>query len=173
MTTSTESFDVAVQRERDSAATQALPSDTALAGVNLQKSYGGRKVVDDVSLHVERGEVVGLLGANGAGKTTTFYMIVGLERPDAGVVSLGERDVTQAADVSAGSAGCWLPSAGAFDLSQDDGRAKYSGGPGNDGTCAGASGSLDWKNCWKNLVSHTFATQKVTSFQAASGGAPR
>ena len=43
-------------------------------------------MVDDVSLQVEKGEVVGLLGANGAGKTTTFYMIVGLEHPDSGAV---------------------------------------------------------------------------------------
>ena len=71
------------------------PSATALAGSNLQKTYAGRRVVDNVSLHVERGEVVGLLGANGAGKTTTFYMIVGLERADSGTVSLGERDVTR------------------------------------------------------------------------------
>lgn len=73
-----------------------LPDPTsALAAVQLKKTYSGRRVVDDVSLHVNRGEVVGLLGANGAGKTTTFYMIVGLERPDSGVVSLGERDVTR------------------------------------------------------------------------------
>jgi lipopolysaccharide export system ATP-binding protein len=71
------------------------PSASALEALQLQKSYGKRRVVDDVSLHVEKGEVVGLLGANGAGKTTTFYMIVGLERPDAGVVSLGGRDLTK------------------------------------------------------------------------------
>lgn len=71
------------------------PSESALAGISLQKNYGKRRVVDNVSLHVEKGEVVGLLGANGAGKTTTFYMIVGLERPDAGVVSLGQQDVTR------------------------------------------------------------------------------
>ena len=70
-------------------------TDSALAAIKLQKSYGGRRVVDDVSLHVEKGEVVGLLGANGAGKTTTFYMIVGLERPDSGVVRLGSQDVTK------------------------------------------------------------------------------
>jgi lipopolysaccharide export system ATP-binding protein len=52
-------------------------------------------VVDGVSLHVEPGEVVGLLGANGAGKTTTFYMIIGLERADAGRIRLGERDITR------------------------------------------------------------------------------
>jgi len=71
------------------------PSASALAAFQLQKSYGRRRVVDNVGLHVEKGEVVGLLGANGAGKTTTFYMIVGLERPDAGVVSLGGRDLTK------------------------------------------------------------------------------
>ena len=71
------------------------PSASALAAFQLQKSYGRRRVVDNVSLHVEKGEVVGLLGANGAGKTTTFYMMVGLERPDAGVVSLGGREVTK------------------------------------------------------------------------------
>src|SRR3981081_910743 len=71
------------------------PSASALAAFHLEKSYGKRRVVDDVSLHVEKGEGVGLLGANGAGKTTTFYMMVGLERPDAGVVSLGDREVTR------------------------------------------------------------------------------
>jgi lipopolysaccharide export system ATP-binding protein len=70
-------------------------SASALAATNLQKTYGKRRVVDNVSLHVEKGEVVGLLGANGAGKTTTFYMIVGLERPDSGLVRLGDRDVTK------------------------------------------------------------------------------
>jgi lipopolysaccharide export system ATP-binding protein len=53
---------------------------TALSAVSLTKTFGRRRVVDDVSLHVGQGEVVGLLGANGAGKTTTFYMLVGLER---------------------------------------------------------------------------------------------
>jgi len=68
---------------------------TALRGDHLIKNYGRRRVVDDVSLQVERGEVVGLLGANGAGKTTTFYMIVGLERPDGGRVLLGDQDLTK------------------------------------------------------------------------------
>jgi len=71
------------------------PSAQALAAFNLQKSYGRRRVVDNVSLHVEPGEVVGLLGANGAGKTTTFYMIIGLETPEAGRVSLAGQDVTR------------------------------------------------------------------------------
>src|SRR5262244_966106 len=70
-------------------------SDTTLRCAHLVKNYGRRRVVDDVNLFVERGEVVGLLGANGAGKTTTFYMIVGLDQPDAGAVRLGNRDVTR------------------------------------------------------------------------------
>lgn len=62
---------------------------------NLVKKYRGKKVVDDVSLEVRQGEVVGLLGPNGAGKTTTFYMIVGLEKPNRGQVLLGAQDITR------------------------------------------------------------------------------
>jgi lipopolysaccharide export system ATP-binding protein len=58
------------------------------------KSYKGRKVVDDLSLRIAQGEVVGLLGPNGAGKTTTFYMIVGLSSPDSGQVLLDGVDIT-------------------------------------------------------------------------------
>ncbi len=70
-----------------------VPAD-ALTALNLQKTYGRRMVVDDVSLNVRQGEVVGLLGANGAGKTTTFYMTVGLERPEKGAIFLNGEDVT-------------------------------------------------------------------------------
>ena len=66
----------------------------ALIGQNLVKRYGGRAVVDNVDVRVNRGEVVGLLGPNGAGKTTTFYMLVGLLRPDSGTVSLGDDEIT-------------------------------------------------------------------------------
>jgi lipopolysaccharide export system ATP-binding protein len=62
---------------------------------DLTKSYRGRKVVDDVCLEVNRGEVVGLLGPNGAGKTTTFYIMVGLIHADAGRVLLDGKDLTQ------------------------------------------------------------------------------
>ena len=65
-----------------------------LRAEHLTKSYGGRRVVNDVSIEVEAGQVIGLLGPNGAGKTTTFYMIVGLVRPDAGTVVLNGEDVT-------------------------------------------------------------------------------
>jgi lipopolysaccharide export system ATP-binding protein len=67
----------------------------ALIAENLKKTYRGRAVVNNVSIAVSPGEVVGLLGPNGAGKTTTFYMIVGLERPDAGRIRLGEREITR------------------------------------------------------------------------------
>ena len=66
----------------------------ALSAHNLQKTYGRRRVVDDVSIGVSQGEVVGLLGANGAGKTTTFYMMVGLERTEHGKILLNGQDVT-------------------------------------------------------------------------------
>ena len=60
----------------------------------LTKTYRGRKVVDNVSIKVKQGEVVGLLGPNGAGKTTSFYMIVGLITPDSGRVHLDGEDLT-------------------------------------------------------------------------------
>ena len=60
----------------------------------LVKVYNDRKVVDDVSITVEQGSIVGLLGPNGAGKTTTFYMIVGIAKPDAGVVTLDGKDIS-------------------------------------------------------------------------------
>jgi lipopolysaccharide export system ATP-binding protein len=60
----------------------------------LRKAYRKRVVVNDVSLSIRQGEVVGLLGPNGAGKTTTFYMVVGLERPDTGQILLGGEDIT-------------------------------------------------------------------------------
>ncbi len=60
---------------------------------HLQKSYGSRKVVQDVSLSVSKGEVVGLLGPNGAGKTTSFYMIVGLVRADEGQITIDGQPV--------------------------------------------------------------------------------
>lgn len=66
----------------------------ALAATSIQKTYGRRRVVDDVSVSVNTGEVVGLLGANGAGKTTTFYMLVGLEQTERGSIELDGRDVT-------------------------------------------------------------------------------
>lgn len=65
-----------------------------LSTVDLTKSFKGRKVVDDVSLRISQGEVVGLLGPNGAGKTTTFYIIVGLASADTGEVLLNGIDIS-------------------------------------------------------------------------------
>jgi lipopolysaccharide export system ATP-binding protein len=65
-----------------------------LSTVDLTKSYKGRKVVDDINLTIEQGEVVGLLGPNGAGKTTTFYIMVGMVAPDSGQVLLDGIDIT-------------------------------------------------------------------------------
>ena len=61
---------------------------------NLIKKYGDRRVVNDVSFTVNKGEVVGLLGPNGAGKTTTFYMVVGLIKPNGGHVFINGEDIT-------------------------------------------------------------------------------
>ena len=66
-----------------------------LSTENLAKEYGQRRVVDGVSINVTPGEIVGLLGPNGAGKTTTFNMIVGVVRPDEGVVFFQKNDITR------------------------------------------------------------------------------
>ncbi|OGI20679.1 MAG: LPS export ABC transporter ATP-binding protein [Candidatus Melainabacteria bacterium RIFCSPHIGHO2_02_FULL_34_12] len=67
----------------------------SLKARNLVKTYSGRTVVNNISFEVKPGEIVGLLGPNGAGKTTSFDMIVGLIKPDAGGVSLFEKDLTK------------------------------------------------------------------------------
>ncbi|MGE5219896.1 MAG: LPS export ABC transporter ATP-binding protein [Chloroflexota bacterium] len=69
---------------------------SALRAVSVAKSYGGRRVVNGISLEVKGGEVVGLLGPNGAGKTTTFHMMVGLIQPDDGKVLMNDEDLTGA-----------------------------------------------------------------------------
>ncbi len=65
-----------------------------LVAIGVSKRYKRKLVVDDVSLSVRQGEIVGLLGPNGAGKTTTFYMIVGLVRPNAGCIQVAGKDIT-------------------------------------------------------------------------------
>jgi lipopolysaccharide export system ATP-binding protein len=70
-------------------------AERALRASGLEKSFGPRKVLKSVSIEVHPGEVVGLLGPNGAGKTTTFYCVVGLSRPDAGTILLGDQDLTE------------------------------------------------------------------------------
>jgi lipopolysaccharide export system ATP-binding protein len=75
--------------------TSPARTDWLLEADGLCKSYKGRRVVDNVSLKIAPGEVVGLIGPNGAGKTTTFYMVVGLVRPDAGRIHFRGQDVAQ------------------------------------------------------------------------------
>jgi len=68
---------------------------TGLVAREIERYYGHWKVVDRVTIEVQRGQVVGLLGPNGAGKTTTFYLIVGLLRTDGGTISVDGRDITR------------------------------------------------------------------------------
>src|SRR2546425_6061681 len=72
----------------------AVRGGSRLAAQHLVKAYKGRRVVNDVSLDLAQGEIVGLLGPNGAGKTTSFYMITGLIRPEEGTIRLDGRDIT-------------------------------------------------------------------------------
>ncbi|MDP3394480.1 LPS export ABC transporter ATP-binding protein [Sediminibacterium sp.] len=74
---------------------KALPLNLTIQTNNLYKSYKGRTVVNNVSVNVKQGEIVGLLGPNGAGKTTSFYMVVGLIKPDEGSVFLNDQDITK------------------------------------------------------------------------------
>lgn len=66
-----------------------------LSACHLKKSYGHRRVIDDIHLSISSGEIVGLLGPNGAGKTTTFYMVVGMVRSEEGMVNLDELDISK------------------------------------------------------------------------------
>jgi lipopolysaccharide export system ATP-binding protein len=76
-------------------ATAAAGEDFLLATENLVKAYRGRRVVNDVSVGVSAGEIVGLLGPNGAGKTTTFNIVVGVVKPDGGLVTFEGRKITR------------------------------------------------------------------------------
>jgi len=76
--------------------TEPVTGGQRLVGSGLVKSYGHRKVVNEVDLALTTGEICGLLGPNGAGKTTTFYLLVGLVAPDEGAVLLNDHDLTEA-----------------------------------------------------------------------------
>jgi lipopolysaccharide export system ATP-binding protein len=80
--------------EAESAGEAPAPSGSVLTGRGLTKTYRRRRVVDDVHVALQQGEIVGLLGPNGAGKTTTFYMIVGLVRPDEGRIFVDDADIS-------------------------------------------------------------------------------
>jgi lipopolysaccharide export system ATP-binding protein len=74
-----------------------MNNSQALTIQNLSKSYSTRKVVNDVSLEIHQGEIVGLLGPNGAGKTTTFHMITGFIRPESGKIFINNTEITNLA----------------------------------------------------------------------------
>ena len=129
----------AVQRAK--ALTPKAGTASVLEGLDLSKSFKGRRVVDDVTVRVQQGEIVGLLGPNGAGKTTTFYLITGLIRPDEGRVLLDGAGPHPRADVPAGPDRHRLSGAGALGLPQDDGRGEHSGDPRDPRPRAGRSGT--------------------------------
>ena len=78
---------------------QTQNDKAALRAERLVKIYGRRRVVDEISVVVKQGEVVGLLGPNGAGKTTIFYMIVGMIQPNAGRIFLDHDEITRCAAI--------------------------------------------------------------------------
>ncbi|HEV8362578.1 MAG TPA: LPS export ABC transporter ATP-binding protein [Gemmatimonadaceae bacterium] len=86
---------VVVRIPRTSGETPVVPQGSTLEGEHLTKVYRRRKVVNDVHVRLQQGEIVGLLGPNGAGKTTTFYMIVGLIEPLEGRIKLDGEDITK------------------------------------------------------------------------------
>jgi len=86
----------AAERASHAAAGARPRPASVLEGSELTKSYRGRRVVDQVTVRLCQGEIVGLLGPNGAGKTTTFYLLTGLIRPEAGRVTLDGKDLTKA-----------------------------------------------------------------------------
>jgi energy-coupling factor transporter ATP-binding protein EcfA2 len=94
---------------------------------NLRKSYKRRPVIRDVTMELNRGEVVALLGPNGSGKTTSFYCIAGLITPDGGRVTIDGTDVTVYPMYRRARAGHRLPPAGDVDLSRPVGRRQHHG----------------------------------------------
>jgi lipopolysaccharide export system ATP-binding protein len=85
----------AIRQTGERQAPRPVPSGSVLEAIGLVKTYRRRKVVNDVALRLQQGEIVGLLGPNGAGKTTTFYMIVGLIQPQEGRIRLDGHDITE------------------------------------------------------------------------------
>ena len=112
------------------------------------KIYRRRKVVNDVALRLQQGEIVGLLGPNGAGKTTTFYMIVGLIQPLTGPHPAGRRGHHVHADVPAVSKGHRLPLPGALHLPEAVRRGQHRGHPGDAAALAGGAVQPPRDCCW-------------------------
>ena len=92
---------------------------------HIRKIFRQRAVVDDVSLRVAAGEIVGLLGPNGAGKTTTFLMILGIHRPDSGEIRLNGRDITHVPGLQPLPPGHQLPAPGTFGFPGPERRGQH------------------------------------------------
>jgi lipopolysaccharide export system ATP-binding protein len=90
-----ESMDAAVSDLQTAEPIHEPPANRGLQAISIAKSYDKRVVLTDVSVSVDRGEVVGLLGPNGAGKTTCFYSVMGLVKPDSGRIMLDGEDITK------------------------------------------------------------------------------
>jgi energy-coupling factor transporter ATP-binding protein EcfA2 len=129
------------------------PERSRLEADGLQKSYGARKVVKDVHLAVNSGEVVGLLGPNGAGKTTSFYMLVGLVRADAGQIRIDGESVQRLPIHQRARLGCrsTLPA----------------------GTTAGSASTSCSARCWPTCRSTSCVTARLRRCRVASGAASR
>lgn len=90
-------FDKAEEQLHTETQASICPNVDEVKVSGVSKTYSNRKVVDEVSLTIRKGEIVGLLGPNGAGKTTTFYMVVGLIKPDTGCILYNDHDISQKA----------------------------------------------------------------------------
>jgi lipopolysaccharide export system ATP-binding protein len=143
-----------------------------LAADGVRKTYGGRRVVDDVSVFVSHGEIVGLLGANGAGKTTTFYMMVGLETTEAGTsIWTGKTSRICRCICGPGSAlATCRRNPRSFASSQRNKTYSRSWKP---RISAAQIDSHDWKSCSMSLAFHMFEKYAAMRFPAANGAGSR
>ena len=145
-------------------------TETLLSATHLAKSYRSRKVVQDLSLEVRAGEIVGLLGPNGAGKTTAFYMIVGLVPCDAGRITLGDQDLTFAPVHRRARAGLgYLPQEPSVfrKLSVENNVMAILETRG--GSDARKPARSAWRSCWRISASATCATAWGCRCPVASG----
>ena len=144
-----------------------------LALRHLRKAYRARRIIEDVSMIVRRGEAVGLLGPNGAGKTTLFYMITGLMRPDDGRDRTRRPRRDAPADVSTGSPGDRLSASGSLDLQRPQRRRQYPGRPRDHPTRPAQARASSSRRCSRSSTSRPCANRRRSRFRAASVAAAK